>query len=74
MNDTTNRPKETPYYLEVEDEGCKTCGAARTWTIVCPGNVGIGTSWEDQEHATELCEMLNDAYENGVQAGKEEQS
>ena len=58
-----NYQMSEPYFLEVDDNGCCKCGAGRTWTIVRPDGVAMGRSWSDDEEASYICELLNDAYE-----------
>ena len=60
------KPSSEPFFIEVDDNGCKHCGRGRTYTIIGPNDVGLGTSYEDEEQASELCEMLNGAYYIGA--------
>lgn len=54
-----------PYTVEVDDDGCPHCGAARTWTIVGPDGVAAGFSTELKADLDYYAEMLNEAYALG---------
>lgn len=56
---------DAPYFIEVSTNGCAKCSAGRTWTIVGPGDVGLGIEYEDEERAAELADMLNEAFFQG---------
>jgi hypothetical protein len=56
------------YHVEVENDGCKECGAYKRWTVVGPEDTAIGMSFEIQEDAEELAEMLNGAVNEGQKA------
>jgi hypothetical protein len=54
--------KNETYYIEIDQQGCEFCGAGRTWKIVGPVAVPLRMSWSDEEEASDIAEMLNDAY------------
>jgi len=56
---------EDPYFITVDTNGCGHCGEGRTWAIVGPDGVMGGTSFEDEDEAADLVELLNDAYCQG---------
>lgn len=56
---------DTPYRLAIDLSGCSNCGASRSWTIIGPDDVGIGTSWEDEQFASDVKDLLNMAYDAG---------
>jgi hypothetical protein len=49
------------------------CGAGETWDIVLhqgtPDELALSTSYDSREHAEDLAEELNYAYDRGMQAG-----
>ena len=54
-------------------EGCKECKAGTFWTIVytAPGDdelTEIGTSWADEELAQDICDLMNMAFDAGVES------
>lgn len=55
----------TPYRVEVDKDGCETCGHGRMWTIVGPDNVALGESWGDKEFVDDIAQLLNEAYDAG---------
>ena len=65
MNDLTkdNSTAERPYFLEAHDT-CPKCGVLG-WDIIGPDGAALGQWFEDEEHAEDFCESLNDAYESG---------
>lgn len=56
---------EDPYFITVDTNGCGHCGEGRTWAIVGPDGAMGGTSFEDEDQAADLAELLNDAYWQG---------
>lgn len=56
---------EDPYFVEVDNNGCPKCGHERTYTIIQPGGDAIGKSFSDEDDASELAELLNEAYYRG---------
>ena len=59
-----------PYHIEVERDGCRFCGAGKTYWVVGSDDVADGTTYENEEDALDLADMLNDAFENGLNAAK----
>lgn len=59
------------YWVERDEEGCPSCGHDATWQVVHregTEEVAESTSWEDKEFAEDLAEMLNIAFERGLEA------
>lgn len=56
---------EEPYFVEIDNIGCATCGARKTWGVVGPDGVMLSSTWEDEEQAAWIAEILNDAYAKG---------
>lgn len=56
------------YKIVVDKEGCQHCGGERTWTIEGPDEVCIGTSWGDEEFASDICDLMNMAFDAGKEA------
>lgn len=63
--------KEGPYSVEIDDEGCEKCQDGRTWTVIRPDGVALGTSWADEEEAEYMAEMMNMAYKAGQESLEE---
>lgn len=64
-----------PYFVEVDHKGCNACHAERTWGVATIGANGkleflLGESWGDEEHALDICNWLNDAFEAGFEKAK----
>ena len=60
------------FYKVVPDDpkACTTCGRVQFWTIVYgvgEEETAIGTSWVDHELATDICELMNMAYDAGTE-------
>jgi hypothetical protein len=53
------------YRVEVDTEGCKHCAGGRMWTIVGSDGVAIGSSWGDQEFASDIADLMNMAFDAG---------
>lgn len=62
--------EDTPYRIDIDQQGCQTCNAGRTYTIVGPDGVALGRSWDDMNEALEWCDELNAAYNSGLAEGK----
>jgi hypothetical protein len=60
--DPAEQVREEPYFIEVDTNGCGHCGAGRTWLVVGPDGYGGSQSFEDEEDAAHLAQILNDAY------------
>lgn len=54
-----------PFVVEVDKSGCERCGHGAQWTVVGPGDVAIGQSFEDQELAEEIAEYMNQGFRAG---------
>lgn len=57
--------------LSAGDEGCAHCGQGQQWTVVSGQGeeaIEIGTSWGDKEHAEDICDLMNMAYDAGKEA------
>lgn len=61
--------KENPYFIEVDTNGCSTCGHGRTWIVIGPDGYGGSASYEDEDDATSLADALNEAYWSGYSEG-----
>jgi hypothetical protein len=46
--------------------GCSHCGIGTYWTIT-DGECEIGTAWQDEELAIDICDLMNMAYELGAE-------
>jgi hypothetical protein len=53
------------YRVEQDADGCACCGDGKSWVIVGPDEVALGTSYFHREDADDLAEDLNSAYEAG---------
>lgn len=62
--------EDTPYHIDIDQQGCQTCNAGRTYTIVGPDGVALGLSWDDMNEALEWTDELNAAYNSGLADGK----
>lgn len=62
--------EDTPYRIDIDQQGCQTCHAGRTYTIVSPDGVALGLSWDDMSEALDWADELNSAYNSGLAAGK----
>lgn len=54
---------DTPYTVEVEQNGCERCGSGREWVVVGPDGIALGQTWSDKNEADELAERMNEARE-----------
>jgi hypothetical protein len=64
----------TQFRVIVDDEPCKACGKGAFYTVVSgegEEECGVGSSWADQETAQDICDLMNMAYDAGVQDGVE---
>lgn len=59
------RTKEPAYFIEVDQNGCRTCGAGRSWVVIGPNGIGGSTTYLDSDDAQEIADMMNDAFEHG---------
>ena len=55
-----------PYFIEVDHNGCATCGHDRSWTVVGPDGTAEGQSWGDEESASDWADAMNRAYYVGA--------
>ena len=58
--------QEEPYFVEVDENGCSHCGAGRTYTVIGPDGVAFGQSWESEDDASGMAEILNEAFYRGI--------
>lgn len=69
-----DRPIEQRYWMEEADggKGCPSCGHGQLWDIVyrdATGELcGTGTSYGDAEAAQDICDLMNMAYDFGVES------
>ena len=61
-----------PYFIEVDVNGCEHCSGGRMWTVVGPGDIGIGQSWGDEEHAQDIADLMNMAFDAGRESDEKE--
>ena len=57
--------EENPYFVEVDNNGCRECGHGRNWVVVDPDGIRGGTSYGLEEDADDLAEDLNRAFNRG---------
>lgn len=57
----------SPYRVQVDDQGCDACLHGRTWWVIGPDEVASSTSYGDEEEANSLRDALNAAYALGRQ-------
>jgi hypothetical protein len=50
------------YKVIVDTEGCAECRGKRTWCILDPTETASATSYGNEDEATEICELMNEAY------------
>jgi hypothetical protein len=59
------------YRVAGDGGGCEHCEAGKLWTVVHLDpdgeECGIGTSWMDKELAEDICDLMNMAYEAGLE-------
>jgi hypothetical protein len=63
----------TDHYRVVfdDDKGCTKCGHGLFYTIVSgtvEDEMGVGTSWSDKEAAEDICDLMNMAFDAGVES------
>lgn len=63
---------EDPYFTEVDNNGCSHCGSGRTWNVIGPDGVALSTSYEDEDAAIDLADMLNEAFARGASSRDKE--
>jgi hypothetical protein len=54
-----------PFFVEVEDPGCRNCGTGKTWAVVGPDGCTTGMSYGDEDDAQEQADDLNNAFVQG---------
>jgi hypothetical protein len=62
---TEPTPPDEPYFIEVDSGGCERCAGGKTWTVIGPDGVAIGQSWEDEDHAADVADLMNQAFWQG---------
>lgn len=69
MTDASLSSEQSHYRVVADDsyEPCKHCGSGTWWTIESNEGVGIGTSWGDAEQANDICDLMNMAYDAGLE-------
>lgn len=55
-----------PYRVELDTQGCKTCGHDAQWCVVNPDGVAMGKTWGDRDEAQWFAEMLKMAHDAGA--------
>jgi hypothetical protein len=57
---------ESPYIVEMQNEGCSQCGHDAQYAVVyVPEQIGQSQTWGDREEAEHIVDMLNEAFERG---------
>lgn len=59
------------YRVIVDRGGCKHCHEGRLWTIVSGAGddeIAIGSSFGEEEHTQDICDLMNMAYATGIEA------
>src|SRR5271168_71527 len=59
------RKMPTPYRVEARGDGCPTCQHGATFDIIGPDSSSQGQSWGDPEEVEYICDLMNDAYQQG---------
>lgn len=68
-------PVSTDYYrvkMMAGGDGCTHCGAGQMWTIVyvehgATEETELGQAWGDRELADDICDLMNMAFESGLE-------
>jgi hypothetical protein len=61
------------YRVEVASDqpGCRYCGHGKFWTVIYSEADGdileVGTAWADRDVAEDICDLMNMAYEAGIE-------
>ncbi|HZV46892.1 MAG TPA: hypothetical protein VFG06_06070 [Thermodesulfovibrionales bacterium] len=63
---TDNKTFLRPYRIEIDNEGCTHCGHNKTWAVIQPDGILLGTTYGIEEDAQDMADELNDAYEAGT--------
>lgn len=53
------------YRVELDNPGCATCGAGKTFSVAGPGQVVEAISYASEEDAKDWADALNAAYDQG---------
>lgn len=62
---------ETPYVVELSDEGCGECGKGRMWDVVFKReDIAGSTTYADADEAQHEADLCNHAYERGREAAE----
>jgi hypothetical protein len=69
--------EEQSHYRVVldDDKGCTKCGHGLFYTVVSgtgEEEMGVGTSWGDKEAAEDICDLMNMAFDAGVESMTEQ--
>lgn len=57
--------EDTPYFIEVDQNGCAHCDSGRTWGVVGPDCAALGTTWDNAQDAQDMADLLNTAFHFG---------
>jgi len=71
MSDQHLANEEQFYRVEAAEGGCEHCGHDKFWDIVFTENgetCATGQSWGDKEHAEDICDLMNMAYDRGQES------
>lgn len=60
------------YHVEKEKPACATCGCGGNWIVIDPDGFGGSVSYDLQEDAQEVADMLQDAFQKGIAKGSGE--
>jgi hypothetical protein len=59
---------QRPYRIERDKPKCSECKRDTGWNVIGPNDVALSLVFEDEEHARDYADDLNDAYEAGLSA------
>ena len=64
--------ENSPYFVEVDTNGCGSCGHGRTYHVIHPDGMAGSVSYEDSDEAEKEADMLNEAFEAGQETREKE--
>lgn len=69
MDTVIRTADEKHYQLCIETDGCHHCGHGDMWSVFYKDEKGepveIGQSWGDKEFASDVCDLMNMAFDRG---------
>lgn len=60
---------ENAFTVVADTEGCAHCKAGARWTVQGPDWIAIGQSFEREEDADDVADLMNQGYAAGYKAG-----